>query len=234
MLVLGGSAAAAFLIGYFMFDIGYGFRTFLNAARGVKGMDTSTDWTAQSIAQKYMRNCVSYPFFVNIIILFFTFGAIIGFVGLLATQNIHGKFISLEFSCLIALSAIILFPFTKKRGRYIENIFSEESDKTLRNRIKSMQLRKPLMILDFSSIYPSLVAIVFFVTAIIGLILMNFSAFHRLLSIETTIPLWTLTFLDLFGLPLFLGWALLGLFPWPFGRVPDSEYYPLLVLQRAL
>jgi hypothetical protein len=112
-------------------------------------------------------------------------------------------------------------------------LFAGDGGRRMRKMIQEMPMSQPMRWIDVTSLRPSWIGLGFFVSALIGGLLINFASMWRELSVPTTIPLWILTSANLFAIPIFIGFSMIGLFPWPAGTVRDEDYYPLLVLKRA-
>ncbi|MBN6739286.1 hypothetical protein JKG47_01770 [Acidithiobacillus sp. MC6.1] len=235
MPIYGGAAAAAFLMGYFLMDIGYGPGTLFRAAFGERGKDTSCSWDIQDLAREYFLRCYAFPKWVSLLMLPLVLGSFVCFVGTVVTWNPKSPFVTGELSCVSVLALMALLPLRMSRQGYLKRrLFSEDRGYTFRNRIKETEISRPLLLLDVATFRPSWVALTFFGTALIGNLLLNFPGVVHQLSLPVTLPLWILEVANLFAFPIFLGFSLIGLFPWPPGTVEDRLYYPLLVLKRSV
>ncbi|MBU2821650.1 hypothetical protein HF288_10020 [Acidithiobacillus caldus] len=160
-------------------------------------------------------------------------GLLACFVGTLATGNPKGGFVDGEMACVALLALISLLPLRKPRKETLGVLFAGDGGRRMRKMIQEMPMSQPMRWIDVTSLRPSWIGLGFFVSALIGGLLINFASMWRELSVPTTIPLWILTSANLFAIPIFIGFSMIGLFPWPAGTVRDEDYYPLLVLKRA-
>ncbi|MBU2790505.1 hypothetical protein HF281_05875 [Acidithiobacillus caldus] len=229
----GAAGAAAFWVLYWTMGDGYGLATMLRAARGAVGKDTSSNWEAQRLAREYFLRCIAFPRWATLLMLPLVIGLLACFVGTLATGNPKGGFVDGEMACVALLALISLLPLRKPRKETLGVLFAGDGGRRMRKMIQEMPMSQPMRWIDVTSLRPSWIGLGFFVSALIGGLLINFASMWRELSVPTTIPLWILTSANLFAIPIFIGFSMIGLFPWPAGTVRDEDYYPLLVLKRA-
>lgn len=229
----GAAGAAAFWMMYWMMGDGYGLATMLRAARGAVGKDISSNWEAQRLAREYFLRCIAFPRWASLLMLPLVIGVLACFVGTLASGNPRGGFVDGEMACVALLALISLLPLREPRKETLSSLFAGDGGRRTRAMIQDMPISRPMPWIDVTSLRPSWIGMGFFASALVGGLLINFASMWRELSVPTTIPLWILTSANLFAIPIFIGFSMIGLFPWPVGTVPDRDYYPLLVLKRA-
>lgn len=227
------TATAAFWIGYWFLASGYGLSTMLQAARGSRGKETAGNWHAQHMAQEYFLDSYAFPKWASWVLLSFTVGTIASFVGVLITWSLKSPFLALELFSVGALSLAASFPLRKPKRMLLERILQQEESQVIAT-IKEMTLEAPTWLLDVGSLRPSLVGISFLLTTLLGGVFLYEPGVLQEMSISANLSIWIIEIANLFSIPIFLGYSLLGTFSWPAGSVEDRIYYPLLVLQRDL
>lgn len=218
---------------YWMMSDGYGLVTMLRSARGAVGKDTSSNWEAQKLAREYFLRCTAFPKWASLLMLPLVIGVLACFVGTLATGYPRGDFMNGEMSCVAALALVSLLPLREPRKETLDFLFCSEEGGRVRTMMRDIRVSQPMRWIDVTSLRPSWIGLGFFASALAGGLLVNFSGMLHELLLPTTVPLWILTSANLFAMPIFIGFSVIGLFPWPEGTVPDDDYYPLLVLKRA-
>jgi hypothetical protein len=236
MIFYTGAAAAAVMAGVLLLDHGYGIGTMLRSAQGLRGKDLSCNWAAQDMARNYFLRCYAFPKWASILVLLLTLISFVCFLFTVFTWNPKSLFVSVEEMAVIAMSVIVLLPLRKSRNAYLKELLSSYSDnkQNLTNIIKELKVQQPSVFIDWVALKTSWVALSVFGTALLGGALLNFPGMMNALHLPSTLPMWILEAANLFSIPIFLGYGLLGVFPWPSATVPDNVYYPLLVLKRAI
>lgn len=213
-------------------ESGYGIGTLLRAARGGGGKDTVHDWDDQEMAREYFLRCYAFPRWASLILLPLVFGSVACFAGMLITWNPRSPFLAGElfFTSFLALAAML--PLREPRRGYLRELLADNP--SLRKTLKDANLVHPLWLLDVATLRPSWISLGFLLTALAGGVLVYSPVVAQEASIPVNISIWGLEVANFFSLPIFFGFTLIGIFPWPTGVVEDRLYYPLLVLRRAV
>ncbi|MBU2739599.1 hypothetical protein [Acidithiobacillus concretivorus] len=236
MIFYTGAAAAAVMTGVLLLDRGYGIGTMLRSAQGVRGKDLSCNWAAQDMARDYFLRCYAFPKWASILVLLLTLISTVCFLFTLFTWNPKSLFVIIEEMSLIVMSIIALLPLRKSRKVYLKGLLYSYGNnrQNLLNMIKESKVQQPSLFIDWVTLKPSWIALSILGTALMGGALLNFPGMMNALHLPITLSMWILEAANLFSIPIFLGYGLLGVFPWPSATVPDNVYYPLLVLKRAI
>ncbi|WP_215843308.1 hypothetical protein HHS34_005525 [Acidithiobacillus montserratensis] len=234
-LFLLGSGGAAFWFVIMMLDNGYGLRTLLAAARGGRGRETDGDMELQNLARDYFLQGYAFSPGISHLAVGLAIGALIGFLGGLASWNPRSPFLFGEFVCVAVLGLLVLFKPRKSRQELLKTLAaSHGGNHALQKRMSGILLDRPARWADVVTLAPSWVGIGFLLLPIARMAALDFPDLWQSLHSQSTLTIWILGLANLFSLPIFLGFSLIGLFPWPVGATVQSRYYPLLVLERDL
>ncbi len=234
MTIGGGAGAGVFWLTYQLLGEGYGAHTMWRSALGAEGRDTSTNWKLQEIARAYFLRCVAFPRWVSLCILLTVLAALICFSGMLVTNRPSGPFAYGDLAAAFVLAALATIAFRERSQKVLEDLLPGKERQWALEELAGLPVAEPLCLLDFASFWPAVLWLGFLGSAAFGGLLFELASAHPLNDFATQLPFWLFKVGNLFALPLFTGFALIGLFPWPAGTVADDNYYPLLVLKRAL
>lgn len=185
-----------------------------------------------AIAREYLLAAYSFPVAVSWLALSVVGASVVLFLAatftLLAHPQLGTMFLSMEVLCVAVLYALRARSIRREPSR--RNILRRMSRQfggiaKLRDRLDMLTVQAPARWLDLVSLKPSWAYLAFYFAAMIGAILYQESL--RSLHLANAVFIMA----NMFSLPIFLGFSLIGVLPWP-GNTPGSTYYPLFVLIR--
>jgi hypothetical protein len=216
---------------------GYGFRAFIIGAtgRGLEcGRDLPDHQALMTLAQEYMLAAYAFPRGISWVALFLVGASLALFLAaaflLAAHRQLGTVLLSTEVLCVAVLYALRARAVQKEPSR--KNVLRSLSMRfggigPLRHYLDKIPVNAPTRWLDLVSLKTSWAFLAFYFAAMVGTILYQ----ESLRSLHLADAVFILA--NLFSLPIFLGFSLVGVFPWPC-NTPESTYYPLYVLARDL
>lgn len=225
---------------WMIFDRGYGWKKFWSGATGKQltiGREISPNREIMEISRSYFLSAYGIPKRLSVIALWVVMVAIISFVVTsitLLTAHSFGKMMMwIEVLCVFILVCLYMKGRPKvERGEILRAIaMRKKGIAPLYREVNQIQVDTPARWLDMVSLRPSLAAISFFLAAILGAII-SLTVFPSQVGIPD-LPYIVYVLSNMFSLPIFLGFSLIGVYSWP-TTTPDRYYYPLFVLHRDL
>lgn len=225
---------------WMILDRGYGWKKFWSGATGKQltlGREISTNSNIMEISRSYFLAAYGIPRRLSVIALWVVMLAIISFVAtsitLLTAPSFGNKTVWLEVFCVFVLVCLYVKGRPKiERGEILRAIAMRKNGiAPLYREVNQIQVDTPARWLDMVSLRPSFAAISFFLVAISGAII-SLTVFPSQVGIPD-LPYIVYVLSNMFSLPIFLGFSLIGVYTWP-TTTPDRYYYPLFVLHRDL